>query len=130
MVLIDNALSHPRVLKEMCKEICWCCFSVAKMWTTAGQASLSFTISQSLLKLMPTKLVMPSNHLILATNILSKWEQALNPYLCAETALFKGHGTQLDAHLHSAFSQVQTGWWAEQWETDSINFFANKKCKK
>ena len=64
-MLIDNALSHPRVLKEMCKEICWCCFSVAKMWTTAGQASLSFTISQSLLKLMPTKLVMPSNHLIL-----------------------------------------------------------------
>ena len=49
----------------MCKEICWCCFSVAKMWTTGGQGSLSFTISQSLLKLMPTKLVMPSNHLIL-----------------------------------------------------------------
>ena len=64
LVLIDNALSQPRVLIEMCKEIC-CCFSVSKMCTTAGQASLSFTISQSLLKLMPIKLVMPSNHLIL-----------------------------------------------------------------
>ena len=34
-------------------------------WTTARQASLSFTISQSLLKLMSTESVMPSNHLIL-----------------------------------------------------------------
>ena len=34
-------------------------------WTTTVQASLSFTISQSLLKLMSIELVMPSNHLIL-----------------------------------------------------------------
>ena len=34
-------------------------------WTSACQASLSFTISQSLLKLMSIELVMPTNHLIL-----------------------------------------------------------------
>ena len=34
-------------------------------WTVAHQASLSFTISQSLLKLMSIELMMPSNHLIL-----------------------------------------------------------------
>ena len=34
-------------------------------WTAARQASLSFTISQSLLKLMSIELMMPSNHLIL-----------------------------------------------------------------
>ena len=34
-------------------------------WTAAHQASLSFTISQSLLKLMSTEMVMPSNHLLL-----------------------------------------------------------------
>ena len=34
-------------------------------WTAAHQVSLSFTISQSLLKLMPVELVIPSNHLIL-----------------------------------------------------------------
>ena len=34
-------------------------------WTWACQASLSFTVSQSLLKLMPIESVMPSNHLIL-----------------------------------------------------------------
>ena len=37
----------------------------ATLWTAAHQASLSFTISQSLLKLMFIELVMPSNHLIL-----------------------------------------------------------------
>ena len=34
-------------------------------WTAARQASLSFTISRSLLKLMCIESVMPSNHLIL-----------------------------------------------------------------
>ena len=39
-------------------------------WTTALQASLSFTISCSLLKLMFTESVMPSNHLILCLPLL------------------------------------------------------------
>ena len=34
-------------------------------WTATCQATLSFIISQNLLKLMPINLVMPSNHLIL-----------------------------------------------------------------
>ena len=34
-------------------------------WTAACQASLSFTISQSLLKLMSVESVMPSNYLVL-----------------------------------------------------------------
>ena len=39
-------------------------------WTAAHQASLSFTISQSLLKLMSIELVMPSNHLTLSHPLL------------------------------------------------------------
>ena len=39
-------------------------------WTTACQASLSFTISQSLLKLMSLEPVMLSNHLILCCPLL------------------------------------------------------------
>ena len=39
-------------------------------WTAACQASLSFTISQSLLKLMSIESVMPSNHLILCYPLL------------------------------------------------------------
>ena len=38
-------------------------------WIAACQAHLSFTISQNLLKLMSTELVMPSNHLILCSSI-------------------------------------------------------------
>ena len=36
----------------------------ATPWTAAGQASLFFTVSQSLLELISIELVMPSNHLI------------------------------------------------------------------
>ena len=39
-------------------------------WTTAHQASLFFTISQSLFKLMSVESVMPSNHLILCHPLL------------------------------------------------------------
>ena len=39
-------------------------------WTAACQASLSFTFSQNLLKLMPIESMMPSNHLILCCPLL------------------------------------------------------------
>ena len=42
----------------------------ATPWTAARQASLSFTISWSLLKLMSITLVMPPNHLILCHPLL------------------------------------------------------------
>ena len=42
----------------------------APPWTAACQISLSFTISHSLLKLMSTEKVMPSNHLILCRPLL------------------------------------------------------------
>jgi len=42
----------------------------ATPWTAARQASLSFTISWSLLKLMSVESVMPSSHLILCRPLL------------------------------------------------------------
>ena len=42
----------------------------ATPWTAAPQASLSFTNSRSLIKLMSMELVMPSNHLILFLSLL------------------------------------------------------------
>ena len=42
----------------------------ATLWTAVCQASLSFSISQGLLKLMSIELVMPSNHLILCHPLL------------------------------------------------------------
>ena len=41
-----------------------CVWLFVTPWTAAHQASLSFTISQSLLKLLSIESVMPSNHLI------------------------------------------------------------------
>ena len=52
----DQSLSHVRLFLTP--------------WTAAFQASLSITSSQSLLKLMPIELVMPSNHLILCSSLL------------------------------------------------------------
>ena len=45
-------------------------FDSATPWSAAHQASLSFTISGSLLKLMSIETVMPSNHLILCRSHL------------------------------------------------------------
>ena len=42
----------------------------ATPWSAAGKASLSFTISRSLLKLISIELVMPSNHLVLCHHLL------------------------------------------------------------
>ena len=44
-----------------------CVWLFATPWTAARQASLPITNSQSLLKLMSIKLVIPSNHLILSS---------------------------------------------------------------
>ena len=48
-----------------------CVWIFAIPWTVAHQASLSITNSQSLLKLMAIKSVMPSNHLTLCRPLLS-----------------------------------------------------------
>ena len=52
--------------------LCCCCFQslscvrlFVTSWTAAHQASLSFTLSRSLLKFMSIEWVMPSNHFIL-----------------------------------------------------------------
>ena len=45
-------------------------------WAAAHQACLSFTISQSLLKLMSIESVMPSNYLILCRPLLSRLQSS------------------------------------------------------
>ena len=60
-----------------CSHKCCSCYSLTQPvrffvtpWTTACQASLFFTNSQSLFKLMSTGPMMPSNHLILCHLLL------------------------------------------------------------
>ena len=74
-----------RTLCEVKETVYWsvrnsacCCYcSVTQLcpifetpWTAACQASLSFTLSQSLLKLMSSELMMPSDHFILCHRLL------------------------------------------------------------
>ena len=69
---------HPviNILQFSFPQFCCCCSvvqprpSLWTLWTAAHLASLSFNISWSLLKLMSTESVMPSNHLILCCPLL------------------------------------------------------------
>ena len=47
-----------------------CVWLFVTPWTPALQASLSFTVSRSLLKLMSSELMMPSSHLVLCCPLL------------------------------------------------------------
>ena len=60
----------------------FCCYSATQLclthcdpWTAACQASLSFSISQSLLKLMSIESMVPSNHFILC-HLFSSFPQS------------------------------------------------------
>ena len=64
----SNSLSSQRIVVVVQSLSCVQLF--ATPWTAAHQASLSFTISQSLLKLMSIESVMPSNHLVLCHPLL------------------------------------------------------------
>ena len=67
------------------------------LWTAAYQISLSFSISQSWLKLMSTELVMPSNYLILYHPLL------LLPSTCPSIRVFSNEST-----LHIRWSKYRS----------------------
>ena len=65
-----TVLSKPQFSSVQFSSVAQSCLNLWTPWTTAHQASLSITNSQSLFKLMSTELVMPSNHLILCHPLL------------------------------------------------------------
>ena len=65
LLLGRKAMTNPSVVQSLSRVRLF-----ATPWTAARQASLSITNSQSLLKLMSIKLVMPSSHLILCRLLL------------------------------------------------------------
>ena len=70
---------------------------LATPWTAAHQASLSFTISQSLLKLMSIELMMPSNHLIFCCPLLLL--PSVFPSIFPMNLLFTSGGQCMKLHL-------------------------------
>ena len=75
-LVMFSVSTHCGTVRPCKRKFCALLFSRCRVqlimtpWTTACQVSLSSTISQSLLKLMPIESVMPSNHLILCHPIL------------------------------------------------------------
>ena len=55
---------------DLCCSVAELCLTLCDLWTAGHWTSLSFTISQSLLKLMSIESVMPSNHLIFCRPLL------------------------------------------------------------
>ena len=98
--------------------------SLRPPWTAAHQASLSFTLSQSLLKLLSIESVMPSNHLLchplLLLPISLSQHQSLFHFslqlvsLCRAQALglqlqqLQRTGLVAPPHLGSSWARVQT----------------------
>jgi len=78
-------------------------------WTAAHQASLSFTISQSLLKLMSIESMMPSNHLILCHPLL------LPPSIFPSTRVFFN-----ECHLHIRWSK----YWSFRFSISCFNEYS------
>ena len=90
------------------------------LWTVACLASLSFTISQSLLKLMSTELVMLSNHFILCHPLL-----LLPSILPQQQGLFQWVGWlhQMTKILGLQL-QHQSFWWLISFRIDWFYLFA------
>ena len=61
-------------------------------WTAAHQASLSFTIAQSLLKLMSIESVMPFNHLLLCHPFSSNLQSFPAPWSFPVSQFFTSGG--------------------------------------
>ena len=70
MIFKKNCVSWPSQSPPTISSVVQSCPTLWTPWTAACQASLSLTNSQSLLRLMSIKSVMPSNHLILCCPLL------------------------------------------------------------
>ena len=101
-------------------------------WTAPCQASLSFTISWSLFKLMSIKSVMPSNHLVLCRPLL------LLPLIFLMSQLFASGGQSIGAsasasvlpmNIQDWFLLGLTGWISLQFKGLS-RVFSNTTIQK
>ena len=79
-----------------------CVWFFATPWAAACQASLPFTVSLSLLKLMSLESVMPSNHLILCCPLLLLLSIFSNIGVSSVSPLFASGGQSIRASASSS----------------------------
>ena len=80
-------------------------------WTAAYQVSLSFTISQSFLKLMSIELVMPSNHLVLCRPLSSCLQSFPASESFLKSWLFSSGGQNFGASASASVLRVNIQDW-------------------
>ena len=99
-------------LKTSSSNSCHCtvvqsCSTLWPPWTAALQASLSFTVSWSLLKLMSIESMMPSNHLILCHPHFSSCSQSFPASGCFPVSgLFTSGGQSIGASASASVLPV------------------------
>ena len=91
------------------------CPTLCHLWTAACQTSLSFTISQTLLKLMSIESVMSSNHLILCHHPAFSSSLLLQPSVFPSISVFSNTGVSVTASVLPMNTQDsspfrETGW--------------------
>ena len=69
LAFLKSLYFHYFIVSFLLVQLLSCVQLFVTPWTAARQASLSFTVSWSLLKLMSIESVMPSNHLILCCSL-------------------------------------------------------------
>ena len=87
----------------------------ATPWTAAHQASLSFTISRNLLKLMSIESVMPSNHLILCCPLLLLPSIFPNTGSFQMSQLFTSGGQNIGVSASTSVLPMNTQDWSSEW---------------
>ena len=102
-----------------------CVWLFAAPRTAAGQASLSFATSQSLLKLMSAESVMPSNHLVLSHPLL------LLPSILPSIRVFgaSASASVIQMNIQDWFPLGLTGWISLQ-SKELSRVFSNTTVRK
>ena len=80
-------------------------------WNTACQASLSFTTSYSLLKLMSIELMMPSNHLVLSSSSPLAFNLSQHQGLFQRVGSFVSGGQRIGASASASILPMDIQSW-------------------
>ena len=104
---------HFNIIPSFVVQSLSCVRLFATPWTAACQASLSFNISQSLLKLMSIESVIPSNHLIFCCPLLllPSQHQGLFQWI----GFWNQVGKVLELQLHQSFQWIFTVGFLQDW---------------
>ena len=106
-----------------------CVWLFANPWTAACQASLSFTVSQNLLKLTSNDSVMPSNHFILCGPLLLLSSILPSIRVFSMNQLFASGGQSVGASTSSSVLSVNIQVWSTCCRRDSQESFSASHIK-